>query len=167
MAGENDDFEKFFKKFQNTVFRIVLGYVRQRETAEDITIEGFLHVFKSWERVSRMGNPAGYIVRTGINLAKSHLKSESRMQKVDINEKQIGTNHYSPERRFFLDAANAALERELLRLKDKERNMILLKELDRYTLQEIAEIMGMKLPTAKSIYRRAKIKLAKNLGGDK
>ena len=86
------------------------------------------------------------------------------MRLVDINENQIGVTHDSPEQLFFQETENVALERELLKLEERERNVILLKDIDRYTFQEIANSMRMKLPTIKSIYRRAKMKLAKKLG---
>jgi RNA polymerase sigma factor (sigma-70 family) len=164
--GENEkEFGIFFKEYQNTLYRIALGYVRQREAAEDITIDGFLQIFKRWERVSLMTNPAGYAVRTVINLAKSYLKREGRMRQIGYDEKQIGNIIDSPEHRFFMKTANAELERELFGLEEKGRNLILLKDVDGHTFQEISDIMSMKLPTVKSIYRRAKLQLAKKLGG--
>jgi RNA polymerase sigma-70 factor (ECF subfamily) len=163
--GENDkEFEVFFKKYQSILYRIALGYVRRRETAEDITIDGFLQLFKRWEKVSAMTNPAGYAVRTVINLAKSHMKRAGRVRQVGYDEKRIGTTLDSPEHRFFLKTANAELERELFELEEKGRNLILLKDIDGHTFQEISDITSMKLPTVKSIYRRAKLQLAKKLG---
>ncbi len=160
--NQDREFEGFFKENQNTVFRVVFGYVWQREIAEDITVDAFVNIFKRWQKVKKMKNPAGYVVRTGINLAKTHLKKDGQMKTVEVNNILTANAADCPEKKLFLKSDNAALEQELLKLKEKERNVILLKDLARHKFSEIAQMMDMKLPTVKSIYRRAKMTLVKN-----
>lgn len=164
--GLEIEFEGFFKQYQNTVYRVIAGYVRERETAEDLTVEAFIKVFNRWKRISKMENPGGYLMRTGINLAKTHLRRDRKVKIVGISENDASNPQDSPETLFFQDAENRAVERELMNLKEKERNIVLMKDISGRTFNEIAATLKMKLPTVKSLYRRAKLKLAAKLGGD-
>ncbi len=157
------EFEHFFIEYQNVLFKVVFGYVAQREIAEDLVVETFIKIYERWKKVRRMENPAGYLVRSGINHAKTYLKLSSKQRTQDISDHEFSKPGDSPEMSFFLNQENNILETELLRLKEKERNIVLLKDLSRQKFQEIAHVLNMKLPTVKSIYRRAKIKLAKAL----
>ena len=51
------EFEGFFRQYQNALYRVIAGYVRERETAEDLTVEVFIRVFHRWKKVRRMENP--------------------------------------------------------------------------------------------------------------
>jgi DNA-directed RNA polymerase specialized sigma24 family protein len=139
LMDRDREFENFFRTNQNTLFRIILGYVCQTEISEDLTVETFIKIFERWEKVQKMHNPTGYL---------------------EILENKASDPGGSPEEIFFENRRNQALEAELLRLREKERNIVLLKDISGHKFGEIADILSMKLPTVKSIYRRTKIKLA-------
>ncbi|UCB45583.1 MAG: sigma-70 family RNA polymerase sigma factor [Spirochaetota bacterium] len=163
LMSPDTEFKNFFKEHQNTLFRIIFGYVRQTEASEDLVVEAFIKIYERWSRVRRMDNPTGYLVRSGINLAKTYLKKDSRFQALEIPENVASNPMDSPDKIFFLKKQNQDLEAELLKLNERERNIILLKDMSGYKFVDIANHLGMKLSTVKSIYRRAKIKLAKSL----
>jgi RNA polymerase sigma factor (sigma-70 family) len=154
------EFENFFRANQNTLYRIILGYVGQPEASEDLAVEAFIKIFERWKKVRKMQNPTGYLVRSGINLAKTYLKKDSRVRTVEILENRASSPGDSPEEIFFENYRNQALGAELMKLNEKERNIVLLKDMSGHKFGEIAGILSMKLPTVKSIYRRTKIKLA-------
>jgi RNA polymerase sigma-70 factor (ECF subfamily) len=163
LMDRDREFEHFFRKHQDSLFKVVFGYVAQREIAEDLVIETFVKIYDRWKKVRRMENPAGYLIRSGINHAKTYLKWGSKQRTVYISENEYSKAGDSPEMIYFLNQENRTLETELLRLKERERNIVLLKDLSGKKFQEIAHTLDIKLPTVKSIYRRAKIKLAEAL----
>ena len=110
-----------------------------------------------------MDNPTGYLVRSGINLAKTYLKKSNMLRTVEISENVMSNPTDSPDKIFIQKQQNRALEAELHRLNEKERNIILLKDMSGHKFSDIADLLSIKLPTVKSIYRRAKIKLVKTL----
>ncbi len=159
------DFELFFKKHQNTIFRIVRGYVRQKDTAEDIVLETMAVIHARWDRVKTFENPAGYAVRVAINRAKRHLLARKVGSWLSFHEPEnspeVGSPAGNPESAVLKKEEEEWLTRELGALRDMERVVILIKDIDRKKFEEVAEILEMKLPTVKSIYRRAKMKLAR------
>lgn len=158
------DFEAFFRENQKTVFRIIRSYVRERDTAQDILMETMYAVYKRWDRVKDFENKTGYTVRIGINRAKKHLIQKKVKGVVrsfyDDEEHDIRSRNRDPEAAAIHNDEDGWLENEMDNLKDIEKNIIVLKDLDQKKFEEIAGFLGMKLPTVKSLYRRAKLKLS-------
>jgi len=161
---QHREFEGFFREYQNSVQKLIAGYVGNRETAEDLAVEAFIRVFNRWNRIRKMENPAGYLMRTGINLAKTYLRDRGKLRTVDITENPASKPLETPDNIFFRNEDNRTVERQLLRLKEKERNIVIMKDISGHTLKEISDVLDVKLPTVKSLYRRAKLKLTRNLG---
>lgn len=157
------DFETFFKENQKTVYRIARSYVKSPDIAEDVTIEAFIKAHSQWQRVQGFENPVGYIVRIAINKAKNFLLRNKFAGMLDIFGVEIKTNRRDPEAMALLNEENSVLEAELLALKEVERTIILLKDIDGIKFDDICTALEMKLPTVKSIYRRAKLKLSMRL----
>jgi RNA polymerase sigma-70 factor (ECF subfamily) len=157
------EFTEFFKKNQASLYRVVRGYVRSNGTAEDIASEAFMKVYGHWERVRGMENPIGYLVRTGINLAKTRLVRDKFLGWMSLDRAEDAGSRRETEETFYIGEENRILEKELLALREEERNVIIMKDIDGKKLEEVAGILGQKLPTVKSFYRRGKLKLAKRL----
>ncbi|MBN2324031.1 MAG: sigma-70 family RNA polymerase sigma factor [Spirochaetes bacterium] len=162
--SHDNGFETFFKRHQNIVYRVILGYVRECETAEDLTVEAFMKVFERWDRVRTMKSPEGYLVRTGINCAKTFLRGQRRQCDVAVTGRESGGKRDSPELLFFRNEKRREIEKALLGITQRERNVIIMKDMGGRTLAEISHMLGIKLPTVKSLYRRGKKKLVRKLG---
>lgn len=164
MSGE---FESFFKETENTIFRIVKSYVKSTDTAKDIVLEVMMKVYQRWERVRSFDNKTGYAVRIGINMAKKYLMDNKVKSFIpfiyDGEDVEIASHYKNPEASMIKSEEEEWLEKELGNLKDIEREIILLKDIDRKKFEEIAVIFNKKLPTIKSHYRRGKIKLSRKL----
>jgi len=161
--SHDNGYETFFTEHQNRVYRVILGYVREHETAQDLTIEAFMRVYDRWDRVRTMENPGGYLMRTGINCARTYLRKQVKRRTVPVTDRETSGRQQSPELLFFRNEEYRALERSLLCLKERERNVIIMKDIAGHTFKEISGELGVKLPTVKSLYRRGKIKLANTI----
>ncbi len=159
------EFEIFFKENQNTLYRIVKSYVKSRDTAKDIVLETMMIIYDKWQRVLNFENKTGYAVRIAINKAKKMLLSKKLKKWLPLlhseDEEQWISNLETPEEAFIRQEENRFVENELQKLKENERNIIILKDIDEKKLVEIAVIMNMNLSTVKSHYRRGKLKLSK------
>jgi len=74
---------------------------------------------------------------------------------------QIATAEPSPEDSTLEGARHGLLYRAIARLGDKNREMILLREIQELKLEEIADMLGLPLGTVKSRSHRARLELAK------
>ena len=68
--GDLDAFESLFRQYQSLVFGWVLRIVRNRASAEELTLETFWRMYRARARfdVSR-GNCAGWLRRIATNVA--------------------------------------------------------------------------------------------------
>lgn len=159
------DFERFFSDNQNLLFRIVRRYVRKRDLAEDIVLETMFLIHQKWERVMGFENQTGYAVRIAVNKAKRHLIGTRVSRLISFfkegEEPEIPSMHSNPEHKVMHKDEDDWLTVQLDKLKSHEKEIVLLKDLDHKKFEEIAVILKTKLPTVKSLYRRAKIKLSR------
>jgi len=159
------NFEDFFKENQNTIYKIVKYYVKYSEDAKDIVSECMFIIYNKWEKISKMDNIVGYAIKVAINLSKKMLlrkKIRNFIYHNDYEDDLEIKSNSNPEKSYIVNEENKFIENELNKLKEIERNIIILKDIDNKKFEEVAEIFNKKLPTVKSIYRRAKLKILKN-----
>lgn len=159
------DFDSFFREYENLVWRIVRSYVKNRETSRDLAAEAFIEIHRRWDRIRLMDNPVGYLVRVAVNRAKRHLvRSKVEFLLNGGDEEMEVVDHYgTPEAVTIAREEDRWVEKALGNLKDEERQVVVLRDLDGRRFEEISRLLGMKLPTVKSHYRRAHLRLAEKL----
>lgn len=159
------EFERFFKENENVLYRIVRGFTESKDTAKDIVLESMMVVYERWGKVRDFENKTGYAVRIAVNRAKKkYLVKKMKNWLIflpddELQSKESGIEN--PEIKAVRTEQEEWLGKELDKLRKNEKNIILLKDLDKLKFEEIASLLELKLPTVKSIYRRGKIKLAK------
>jgi RNA polymerase sigma factor (sigma-70 family) len=74
-AGDPDAFEGLFRQYQGEVFRWIVRIVRNRATAEDLTVETLWRMYLARARfdVAR-SNCGGWLRRIATNVALDHLR---------------------------------------------------------------------------------------------
>lgn len=157
------EFELFFRENEALLFRLVRGYVRSRDKAQDIVLEAMTIVYRNWERAKSFENRTGYLVRIGINLAKKSLLFKKKEKVVYLDDQEsldyLSCQSASPENVVIWNEEDLFLKKCLDSLREEERNVIILRDLEGKKFDEIAGILDIKLPTVKSHYRRGKINL--------
>jgi len=61
-----DDFESFYEATHGRIAAALLASLRDRDAADEATDEAFARALGAWDRVSAMGNPAGWVYRVGL-----------------------------------------------------------------------------------------------------
>ncbi len=159
------EFEVFFKENENTVYRIIKGYTKSHDAAKDIVLESMMVVYDNWNRIKNYENKTGYIVKIAINKVKKRFLTEKVKNWLTFqSDEESLRNVYikdDPEEKVLHMEEEEWLERELQKLKEAEKNIIIFKDRDKMKFDEIAALLNIKLPTVKSLYRRGKLKLAR------
>jgi RNA polymerase sigma-70 factor, ECF subfamily len=74
-AGDSDAFESLFRQYQGDVFRWIMRIVRNRATAEELTVETFWRIHRARARFDvGKGNFCGWMRRIATNAALDHLR---------------------------------------------------------------------------------------------
>jgi RNA polymerase sigma-70 factor (ECF subfamily) len=151
---------KLSRYYYPKIYRHMLYKVSNREDAEDLTSEVFVRMVKSLPK--QRGSFKAWLYRIANNLAIDYYRKKSRSKEVSLVEDF--EDHTSVQD----DKTEKIIEREDLNrairaLPDEQRQTILLKFMEGYRNQEIADILGKTVGAVKALQFRALSTLKKNM----
>jgi RNA polymerase sigma-70 factor (ECF subfamily) len=82
-AGDLDAFEELVRAHQADVYRLALHLVRDRETAEDVTQEAFVHAFRSLPRFRGTAKFSTWLYRITRNSAVDAIRRRERRRRLE------------------------------------------------------------------------------------
>ncbi|HMB72631.1 MAG TPA: RNA polymerase sigma factor [Gammaproteobacteria bacterium] len=144
------------------VFTLVRRILGSESLAEDVLQDTFVEVFTKLEELRDDAAIAGWVRRIAVNRALSHLRSSWVSKRVD----------WAPEDFQALASATvphsdcARLEAALDALPHTARAVVWLYDVEGYTHQEIADLMGRSVSFSKSRLSRAHASLREYLGAN-
>src|SRR6266540_3609096 len=141
-AGDQAALEALFRAFETPVYNLARRMMRTPEDAEDVLQETFLEVVRSIGQYRGEGHLWGWIRRVAatkalMRIRRDHLRAAEP-----------------------LDA-----ERAFEQLSDTSRSVVWLHDVEGYTHEEIAELMGKSVSFSKSQLARAHARLRRMLQG--
>ena len=148
------DFDNIYEEYFARVYYKVLSVVKNDDDAEDICQETFISVYKNLSKFREESNIYTWIYRIAINKTYDFFKK--RKIEFEINDDVLSL----PEDVNF--DTKVILQEKLKLISDKEREIVILKDIYGYKLKEIAEMKNMNLSTVKSVYYKA----LKDMGGN-
>jgi RNA polymerase sigma-70 factor (ECF subfamily) len=171
--GDKGAFDLLVLKYEHKIVNLVMRYVRDPETALDISQEAFIKAYRALPRFR--GDSAFYtwLYRIAVNTAKNHLASQRR-RPMDVELDLQDPDQYglhaklkemdTPEAVSLSDEMQEILERAIHALPDDLRTAIILRELDGMSYEEIAETMDCPVGTVRSRIFRARDAIGKKIG---
>ena len=148
------DFDDIYEEYFDRVYYKVLSVVKNDDDAEDICQETFISVYKNLSKFREESNIYTWIYRIAINKTYDFFKK--RKLEFEINDDVLSL----PEDVNF--DTKVILEEKLKLISEKEKEIVILKDIYGYKLKEIAEMKNMNLSTVKSVYYKA----LKDMGGN-
>jgi RNA polymerase sigma-70 factor (ECF subfamily) len=166
LAGEGRAFEALFEKYREKVYRVVFGYVHDKDDALDITQEAFIKAFKNLPGFERESGFYTWLTRIAINLAIDFRRRRARKKVVALEdymdpEAKIGGASGAP------DPGRRLEERELReryfealeQLSEKHRTVFLLHTVEGMAYKEIANALEISIGTVMSRLHYARKRL--------
>ena len=148
------DFDNIYEEYFDRVYYKLLSVVKNNDDAEDICQETFISVYKNLSKFREESNIYTWIYRIAINKTYDFFKK--RKLEFEINDEVLSL----PEDINF--DTKVILEEKLKLISEKEKEIVILKDIYGYKLKEIAEMKNMNLSTVKSVYYKA----LKDMGGN-
>ena len=169
-AGEEAAFREIVERYQSKVFSIIHGIVRQRNDVEDIAQQVFAKVFLSLRSFDFRSSLITWIYKITVNECFDYLRKRKVRKLVyesDLSEDEVRRVENAEP---FIDRqepADTSLARRdyvlklLTRVSEEERMLLMMKEVEGYSVEELAEKTGMNENTIKVKLFRARQKLVK------
>jgi len=164
--GEVSAFGELVGRYQSLVVNFCYGMLGNREDAEDIAQEAFLRAFAAIRRFQPKAKFSTWLLTIAKNLALNLLRDERRrgrdVQFTDLFEEDVQavelvpTDNPGPDQALGQKERAARVHQAVQQLSDIHRSIIVLREFEGMTYEEIAKIMGCRKGTVKSRLSRAR-----------
>jgi RNA polymerase sigma-70 factor (ECF subfamily) len=169
-AGNVDAYGKIVVRYNGRLYNFIYRFVGDRETAEDIVQETFLRAFRKRKEYRAIANFSTWLFTIAGNLAKSELRRRKRWRLFSIDraeETDTGMDlpdvSALPDRVAESSLADVQIQQAIASLPDNYRQVILLRDVQGMSYQEISEIVDCPVGTVKSRVNRARLKLQQKL----
>lgn len=177
MAGDGTAYRGIVEKYQNRLYAMIYGMLRNREDARDVTQEAFVKAYRNLDSFRLEASFYTWLYRIALNLAIDFLRKNRRNTAASFDEKiasrdddgGISEAHdgEGPSKQLERKRLFHKLMHALEFLSDDQRQVLLLRELEGFQYREIAEIMGVPEGTVMSrlFYARKKLQQVLAEGG--
>jgi RNA polymerase sigma-70 factor (ECF subfamily) len=167
--GEDKDaFEELIRRHQHRVFAVASGILRRREDVEDIAQQVFVKAYFSLKRFDQRAAFSTWLYKITVNecwdlLRKKKVRPlayESDLSEEQARQVMTSGERANPEPDISEKIeARENVERLLEGLDERDRLMLMLKEVEGYSIEEIAEVLDLNGNTVKVRLFRARRKV--------
>ena len=168
--GDESAFQEIVERYQSKVFSIIHGIIRQRNDIEDIAQQVFSKVYFSLRNFDFRSSLITWIYKITVNECFDYLRKKKVRKLVyesDLSEdevRRVENTEPAVDRQVPVDQNLARRDyviKLLTRVSEEERTLLMLKEVEGRSVEELAEMTGMNENTIKVKLFRARQKLVK------
>ncbi len=170
VARDERAFNELVELYEERVYRLMFRMLGRKDEAEDMAQETFVQVFKSIDRFRGDAKLGTWIYRVAVNLCKNRSKYLSRRhanvedeleplaERAALGEARGVTSSElaGPDQIVEGYQTEAIVKRAILELDSEFREVLVLRDVEDLTYDEIAEITGLAEGTVKSRLHRAR-----------
>jgi RNA polymerase sigma-70 factor, ECF subfamily len=174
-AGDKEAFEELVRRHQHRVFAVAGGILRRREDVEDIAQQVFVKAYFSLKRFDQRAAFSTWLYKITVNECWDLLRKKKvrpLLYESDLSEEQA--QQFSAAERLDSGAqdvsdkleAQQQVENLLQGLDERDRMMLILKEVEGFAIEEIAEILNLNANTVKVRLFRARRRIVNQVRKD-
>jgi RNA polymerase sigma-70 factor (ECF subfamily) len=187
-AGEGtaaEEFDEFFQAYEQRIFNLVYRLVGDYEDATDLTSDTFVRALRAYDKFRREAQPYTWLYRIALNLCKNYFRQQqhrSRVHAFSLDSpvrqaqgrpteqegepvaRELEDRGQAPQERVEAKELEAQVTKCLLALRAEFRTLIVLRDVQGLSYQEIGRIIGCSEKAVKSRLFRARTQLREALG---
>ncbi|KLH99480.1 DNA-directed RNA polymerase subunit sigma [Brevibacillus formosus] len=152
-SGHIQKYSVVIQKFEKKIYTYCYCILKNREEAKDAVQEIFIKAYQDIERYENRLSFSAWLYKIAYHHCLDQIRKQSRWQKVVSLYMELQTrSHFRLNQYTLVDELLSSLNRE-------ERNILLLKVVEQYTFEEMAEIMSCNSTTLRKKFERLRKKL--------
>ena len=168
LAGSQTSFQLLVERYQGRLFSLARHYVRSAVEVEDLVQEAFLKAFRRLESFDHRASFYTWLYRIAVNTILDHQRRQGRSPVQAVEDPELVESPRPVE----APAPDAGLEREeiaritaeiLEELPEIFRTVLVLREFEDLSYQEIADTLGISIGTVESRLFRARARFKERL----
>jgi RNA polymerase sigma-70 factor (ECF subfamily) len=168
--GNTNAYELIVKRYKNQLLNFVYRFLNNQEEAEDVVQETFLRVFRNRFAYTRVAKFSTWIYTIAGNLARTELRRRKRRRLFSLTDMGVEDRDYeiaddvlNPETQANSTLQEEIIQREISKLSPKFREVIILRDVQELSYEEISKIIRVPIGTVKSRVNRARLRLQNRL----
>ena len=172
-ARDERAFNALVARFQDRVYNLIRRLLGNPEEARDVTQEVFVSVFEKVDSYRGDASIATWIYRIATNHAKNRIKYLSRRKDrqresleslaVPPTSSRLSAEVPRPDQAYLRERTSRLVDAALGELDEEQRIVLVLRDVEGQSYEDIAEITGLQLGTVKSRLHRGRQRLKEAL----
>jgi len=173
-AGNAESFATLINQYDRHIYRLALNITGNQEDAEDVLQETFLKAYSNLGRFQGDSRFYTWLVRIAVNEALMKLRKRRGASWVSLDE-PVETNDRSltpreiedwadnPEQSYAKAELQDILNYAVEKMEPQFRTVFMLRDVEEFSTEETAKMLGLSVPAVKSRLLRARLKLRERL----
>ncbi|MBX3278491.1 MAG: sigma-70 family RNA polymerase sigma factor [Acidobacteria bacterium] len=174
-TGDELAFQELVRRYRNPITNFVYRMLNDYDRAVDLTQETFVRVYMNVEKYQANFSFSTYIYRIASNLAISELRQRKRRRLIpfptffsdkDNDEVEVelpDVKQTGADEEMILDERQRAVRRAIVSLPEKYRTVVVLRDIEGKSYEEISAVLDLSDGTVKSRINRARNLLKEKL----
>ncbi|MBQ1187656.1 MAG: sigma-70 family RNA polymerase sigma factor [Peptococcaceae bacterium] len=161
-----DAFEQLLLRYEKKVYTIAYKYMGNAEDASDLAQEALIKAYQSIGTFRGESSFGTWIGRITANKCLDELRKRKKLQTTSLDEeleleegsvqKEIVSERDTPEQHTIRQETVHYVQQKLQQMKEEYRMVLVLRELEGHSYEDIADMLNCSLGTVKSRISRAR-----------
>ena len=167
IAGERDLFAPLYERYYWRVFRMAYGMTGNHGSAEDLTQEIFMRAYQRLKEFRGQSAFSTWLYRVAVNHSLNYRRKHQGEAREELpaesGPRAVVDGSTTADAKVMQEQMTAQVHRALLTLKPKLRMIVILKDIEGLSYEEIAERAGCSMGTVASRLNRSRKILSQKL----
>ncbi|AEG59648.1 RNA polymerase sigma factor [Desulforamulus ruminis] len=162
--GDRNAFEHLVQMYENKVYTIAYRLMGNHADASDLAQEAFIKIYQALPNFRGDASFSTWIYHITVNVCRDELRKKQRRPTVSLDDSpnqgnttyELRSNGPTPEEALDRNETQVMVQQCLSTLPDDYRIILVMREIQELSYDEIAETLGCSLGTVKSRLSRAR-----------
>ena len=169
--GNHDAYVEIVNRYKDRLTNFIFRYIGSYDECDDIVQDTFIKVYVSKHLYKEIAKFSTWIYTIAINLAKTKVIKKNRYKILSLSSAygdedkdfDIPDDAYSPEMDADSKYQDAYIQKAMNSIPENYRKLVILRDVEDFSYEEIAQMTGLPMGTVKSRINRGREKLQKLL----
>lgn len=156
-SGEKELYELLVRRYNQTLYRVVRGFISDDSDIEDIMQIAYVKAFEKLSTFNMKSKFSTWLIRIAINEALQFNKKSVKYRSINFSD--IGYSDISlknPEQLLIMNESTQIYERAISELDPIYKSVFILREIDQMSIRDISESLEISESNVKVRLHRAK-----------
>ena len=172
IQGDRDAMSKLVNYYAPDVHRFIFSMLRDADATDDLAQDTFIRMVTNISSYEHRAPFKSWLFRIAVNVCRDHLRkkkvrrivSRFAIDRDSGEEQEFADESPNPLRQVQSLEQRELIEKALQKLPASSRQVFVLREMQEFSYEEIAQALGWRLGTVKSRLFRARKELAELIG---